>query len=419
MHRTILKVSVFVTFALLAIGMFVGAQSVSEAPAGYDGLTNGSTTQAAMNSAAEVFTEIDTPATGLGPIYNATSCVDCHQNMAVGGAAETTVLRAGHVSQGEHTADNYFREFTRRRDTNGSSSSFTAATAVLTNGDTILDRSLINQRAICAEAQSHVMPKDSSTTPRLSLSILGDGYVEAVPDTTFEALAKQNGGEAIRVPVLESPTTNEVGRFGWKDQHASLLSFAGDAYLNEMGITNALFPDEVTTVCEPPGVPHPNDTDNDIASFALFMRATKVPTRGTITPQVTQGAVIFQAIGCASCHIGTMVTAPAGTTIHGGTYVISDAVGGKQFHPFGDFLMHDIGTGDGIQQNGPADTIYKIRTAPLWGLRTRTQMLHDASASTVEQAILKHQHEAAIQAQRYRNLTPAQKLLLSTFLRSL
>jgi CxxC motif-containing protein (DUF1111 family) len=129
--------------------------------------------------------------------------------------------------------------------------------------------------------------------------------------------------------------------------------------------------------------------------------------------------VIFQAIGCASCHIGTMVTAPAGTTIHGGTYVISDAVGGKQFHPFGDFLMHDIGTGDGIQQNGPADTIYKIRTAPLWGLRTRTQMLHDASASTVEQAILKHQHEAAIQAQRYRNLTPAQKLLLSTFLRSL
>jgi CxxC motif-containing protein (DUF1111 family) len=419
MRRIIFIATVVLTATLLAISMYLGAQSVSEASAGFDGQTNGTASQSAMDTAAAIFTEIETPAKGLGPIYNATACVECHQNMAVGGAAQTTVLRAGHASRGEHSRDNYLHDFRRRNDTNGSSGTFTAATAILNNGQTIPDRSLINQRAICPDAQSHVSTAENVSTPRLSLSVLGDAFVEAVPDATFLALAKQNGGEAIAVPVLESPNTSAVGRFGWKDQHASLLSFAGDAYFNEMGITNDLFPDEATTACEPAGVPHPNDVDHDLSNLALFMRATKVPPRGPITAQVNQGQAIFEAIGCATCHVSTLVTAPASTAIHGGAYIVSTALGGKQFHPFGDFLLHDIGTGDGIQQNGPADTAYKIRTAPLWGLRTRTQLLHDASAMTVEHAIHKHRNEAASEAQKYTQLTPAQKQLLDVFLSSL
>jgi CxxC motif-containing protein (DUF1111 family) len=419
MRRTIFVAAVLLAAIFLAISMYLGAQSPSEAPAGFDGQTNGTASQSAMDTAAGVFTEIETPEKGLGPIYNATSCVECHQNMAVGGATQTTVLRAGHVSRGEHSRDNYLHDPRRRSDTNSSSGTFTAATAVLTNGDTIPDRSLINQRAICADAQSHVSSTENVSSPRLALSVLGDAFVEAVPDATFLALAKQNGGEAIMVPVLESPSTSEVGRFGWKDQHASLFSFAGDAYFNEMGITNELFPDEAITVCEPASVPHPNDVDHDLVNLTLFMRATKVPPRGPVTAQVNQGQAIFEAIGCAQCHVSTLVTAAGGTAIHGGAYAISAALGGKQFHPFGDFLLHDIGTGDGIQQNGPADTAYKIRTAPLWGLRTRTQLLHDASAMTVEQAIQKHSHEAASEAQRYRQLTTAQKQLLDVFLNSL
>jgi CxxC motif-containing protein (DUF1111 family) len=419
MRRTILVANVLLTATLLAISMHLAAQSVSEAPAGFDGQTNGAASQSAMDTAAGVFTEIETPQKGLGPIFNATSCADCHQNMAVGGAAQTTVLRAGHVSHGEHSRDNYLHDSRRRNDTNGSSGTFTAATAVLTDGETIPDRSLINQRAICADVQSHVSTAENVSTPRLSLSALGDAFVEAVPDATLLALAKQNGGEAIMVPVLESPSTSEVGRFGWKDQHASLFSFAGDAYFNEMGITNELFPDEATSTCEPPGVPHPNDVDHDLVNLALFMRATKVPPRAPITAQVNQGQAIFEAIGCATCHVSTLVTAPAGSAIHGGAYVVTAALGSKQFHPFGDFLLHDIGTGDGIQQNGPADTAYKIRTAPLWGLRTRTQLLHDASAMTLEQAIQKHTHEAAGEAHRYGQLTSGQKQLLDVFLNSL
>src|SRR6202045_5536927 len=222
MPRTIFIATVVLTASLLAISMYLGAQSPSEAPTGFDGQTNGTASQSAMDTAAGVFTEIETPEKGLGPIYNATSCVECHQNMAAGGGAQTTVLRAGHVSRGEHSRDNYLHDSKRRSDTNGSSGTFTAATAILTNGDTIPDRSLINQRAICADAQSHASTAENVSTPRLSLSTLGDAFVEAVPDATFLALAKQNGGEAIPVPVLESPNISEVGRFGWKNQHANL-----------------------------------------------------------------------------------------------------------------------------------------------------------------------------------------------------
>jgi hypothetical protein len=114
--------------------------------------------------------------------------------MAVGGAAETTVLRAGHVSRGEHSRDNYLHDSRRRSDTNGSSATFTAATAILTNGETIPDRSLVNQRAICADVQSHVTNAENISTPRLALSVLGDAFVEAVPDATFLALAKRRRG---------------------------------------------------------------------------------------------------------------------------------------------------------------------------------------------------------------------------------
>ena len=420
MPRNIFKPAIAISFGCLAIGMYVGAQSnIAEAPAGFDNQTNGAISQAMMNGAAGVFSEIETPEKGLGPMYNGVSCAECHQNMAMGGGAQAQVLRAGHTSRGEHSGDNYLHDFRRRHDTNGSSSTFTAASAVLTNGDVITDRSLINQRAICADAQPHATTADNTRTGRISLSVLGDGFVEAVPDATFLALAKQNHGEAIMVPVLETPTTTEVGRFGWKTQHASLLSFAGDAYFNEMGITNELFPDELTTVCEPAGVPHPNDVNHDLGDLAAFIRATKVPPRGPITAQVNQGQMIFEAIGCASCHVSTLVTAPAGTAIHGDAYVVPDALGGKQFHPFGDFLLHDIGTGDGVQQNGPVETAYKMRTSPLWGLRTRTQLFHDGSAITIEEAIHKHGHEAADEAQRFRNLPQSQKQLLYAFLRSL
>jgi len=417
MRRLVSKFTVATTFALLAIGISISAQQVMEAPAGFDGLTNGSVPQNVMNDASAQFQEIETAVpNGLGPVFNDVSCVNCHQSQAVGGAAQVLEFRAGHNDPGRPS---WFQERRHRGDTNGSTGTFVAATAITANGTAIPNRSLINQRAICPDAQEHVTDVDNIRATRLALGLFGDAFVEAVPDATLLAIAKRNHGEAIMVDVLESPGTQEVGRFGWKTQHASLLSFAGDAYVNEMGVTNPLFPDEATQVCQPAqGVTQPNNID-DINTFTTFMRALKVPPRGPITAQVIQGQAIFERIGCAGCHVETLVTAPAGTAIHGAFYVLSDAIGGKQIHPFGDFLLHDIGTGDGIVQNGPPDTQYKVRTMPLWGLRTRTQLLHDGSAGTYSEAIERHEREAADEAFRFRRLGPAQKKLLYQFLESL
>ena len=94
------------------------------------------------------------------------------------------------------------------------------------------------------------------------------------------------------VPVLEAASRARIGRFGWKNQHASLVSFSADAYLNEMGITSPLFPDENTSNGRFVGsgsgydpVADPEDDGVDVKAFADFMRATKAPPRGACQPR--------------------------------------------------------------------------------------------------------------------------------------
>ena len=99
------------------------------------------------------------------------------------------------------------------------------------------------------------------------------------------------------------------------------------------------------------------------------MRSTKAPSRGPITADVQAGESLFTEIGCASCHISSITTAPPGTSINGGTFTVPQALGNKIIHPYSDFLIHDIGTGDGIPFLPTpefASTATQIRTAPLW-----------------------------------------------------
>jgi len=232
-------------------------------------------------------------------------------------------------------------------------------------------------------------------------------------------------GEAVEVPVLEAPGQTRIGRFGWKDQHSSLLSFIGDAYLNEMGVTNRLRLKDVTTVgkisSDPEDVPD-NLGLSDIDHFAQFIRGTKAPPRDAIlaaSGASQAGQQLFDQIGCSTCHVSTIVTAPAGTVINGGTFPVPDALGNKIIHPYSDFLLHDIGTGDGIVQNPPEDTANKLRTVPLWGLRMHPRHMHDLKSLTLEDAIERHSGEAAHVRRRFRELSPAEQQALITFLNSL
>jgi CxxC motif-containing protein (DUF1111 family) len=412
--------------ALSALGAGVvgtAATSATEAPAGFNtpsfngtaSINNGLVEPAGDTFARDqqVYEENETVAQGLGPVYNATSCVTCHQNPNSGAASQITELRVGH------------------NDANGN---FVNPTILINDGqDTITGRSIVNDRAIGPQAQEHIPDTENIRTLRAALNTLGDGFVEAIDDTTLMAIAQEqpmlsNGkihGEIVEAPIFEAPGQTRVGRFGWKDQHSSLLSFIADAYLNEMGITNRLRPTDVTKVLKTTTDPEDQPDDlglADIDHFAQFIRGTMVPPRDTAlaaTPAALKGQHLFRQIGCNLCHVEAITTAPVGTVIDGGMFTVPEALGDKVIHPFSDYLLHDIGTGDGIVQVGPQDTANKLRTAPLWGVRTKARFMHDLGSLSLANAIARHQGEAQELAKTFRELSPADQQALITFLNSL
>ena len=441
------KIAFFFIIGAAAIAT-VAQQYATEAPAGFTTPTIGQTvgpmeellatpgSQSVSNGIAEPtgdtyaldqaqFERRHDPSTGLGPIFNATACVECHNNAGVAGAAsQFTEVRVGHKVNAKG-------DIVSPKDPNGI---FVNPSVIINDGaTTISGRALVNDRAICPQAQEHVPDTEDIRTLRAVLNVLGDGFVEAVDDKTFLAiaanqLAESNGmihGEAIQVPILEAPGHTGLGKFGWKGQDPTILSFSADAYLNEMGVTNRLKPKDVTTVCKITA--DPEDTPDalnlaDIDHFAQFIRGTQAPPRDAALAATTDAVVgqsLFNSVGCASCHAETLITDPPGTVINGGVYKVPAALGNKIIHPFGDFLLHDVGTGDGIVQAGPADTANKLRTAPLWGLRIRSRFMHDNASLTLGDAIQRHRGEAQDVIKHFNDLTDAQQQQLITFLRSL
>jgi len=431
---------IFFAAAVLGFVLLSAVPPGPDAPSGFDNESNGMVDDATHQADQMAFEGVEQLSDGLGPLYNAQSCRECHQSPVSGGVSQVTELRVGH--QGP---DGRFRS---------------PEIPIAHGAEVITGRSLVNDRAICPNAafpdkeiQEHVPETETIRTLRLSLSVMGDGFVEAIADQTLVDLSKQQCksshgkicGQVLYVPIVEAHGQMAVGRFGWKDQHASLLSFAGDAYLNEMGITNRLQPNEVTNLCNT--VHEPNDKTgsdglSDIDHFARFMRATKAPARDIQVAGTTaarKGLTLFDKIGCATCHVETLTTAPAGTKINGGTFTIPAALGAITLHPFGDFLMHNVGTGDGILQatrehyghqvfqqmsaylskQDFESSRNKIRTAPLWGVRLRSRLMHDGASLTLLEAITRHRGEATHVTQQFEKLKRPDQNAVIEFLKSL
>jgi CxxC motif-containing protein (DUF1111 family) len=387
--------------------------AVTEAPTGFDGLSNGNCTQAEMRATGGTFSEVEAFEDGIGPVFNNVSCISCHENPRGTAENDTNLKLFG-----------------------GTGSQITELRAGHFNGVSFVDHpggSLINDRANDRSIQEHILSGNEVQTLRLTISLAGDGFVEAIDSNTLLAISNAQPaaqrGTLIQVPVLEAPGNNRGGRFGWKDQHSSLLSFASDAYINEMGVTNRFAQTENTSngtvvqggafdgKADPAGTGE--DDAGDIDAFTAFMRCLKAPPRGPINGNVTNGNNVFNSIGCATCHVGTITTAPAGTVINGGALTVSTALGDKNIHPFSDFLLHDVGTGDGIVQNGGQGTRNQVRTAALWGIGARTRFMHDGASLTASAAITRHGGQATTARNNFNALSATNQANVLAFIFSL
>ena len=354
-----------------------------------------------------IFSESETPDDGLGPVYNDVGCVSCHQNGGAGGSSQTRELRAGNLVNG-----------------------------VFVEPPGNQNRSLVQLRALSPVIQETLslpgIANQGVRAFRTSLNLIGDGFIEAIDSNVLNAnrLNQPAGfqGTLIQVPVVEAGGAARAGRFGIKNQHSSLVSFSGDAYLNEMGITNIFdgsggnsennsFGQSVAAFDT---VEDPEDDGLDAQAFAQFIRQLRAPGRGPITAAVTRGEALFGTVRCSICHTPTFNTVAPGTAINQGAFIVPAALGNKSIRPFSDFLLHDVGTGDGIVQNGGAGTRNMVRTAPLWGLRMRPELMHDGLSLSLNDAIQRHGGVGGTDSRnRFNARTAAERADIIAFLNSL
>lgn len=347
-----------------------------------------------FDAGRDAFEEVEVAADGLGPVFNGTSCAGCHSVGATGGGSTVVETRFGTITDGV---------FDPLAELGGS--------LIQTDG--------IGPAGACTFVGEQVPREATIVAGRRTTPLFGLGLVDAVPDGTFLALARVQKffqpATAGRPNIVTDLTTGRraVGKFGWKGQVPNLLQFSADAYLNEMGITTPLFPDEscpqgdcALLACDPlPGV---DDDLEDVELFRDFMTLLGPPPRLRSTLATLQGSLLFDEIGCASCHVRTLATGPSDVA----------ALRFRTFQPFSDFLLHDMGgLGDGVAQ-GRA-TGREMRTAPLWGLRLLTTFLHDGRALSIEEAILAHDGQARRARARFAALPATKKARLLEFLGSL
>jgi CxxC motif-containing protein (DUF1111 family) len=354
---------------------------VATSAAALDGLAEAE--MARFQEGAREFGEVESAAEGLGPFFNGSSCGHCHYEGGLGGGGVMRVTRVMCL----------------------------ATTGEL---DPPATGSLLHVFSTRADLATPSIPRDCDavTSERRTTNVLGAGLIEAIEDAEIlaEEVSQQQGVSGRAAIVRDVASGFErVGRFGWKAQHATLDAFAADAYRSEIGITNELFRDEIAPggdaqlLAAMDSVPDPEASVGAVAALADFMRFSAPPPASS---ELARGAASFRSVGCAACHREAYHTrADAGS------------LAAREVRLYSDLLLHDLGTGDGIPQEAALPS--EIRTAPLWGLRRVSLLLHDGRASSIDGAIMAHAGQASDAQQSYAALSDAERRELLEFLNSL
>jgi CxxC motif-containing protein (DUF1111 family) len=339
---------------------------------------------------------VETIHDGLGPVFNEKSCGSCHNVGATGGTGVQFEIRAGRLVNGVFDS------------------------LVSQGGQLFQLFGVAGQIAGC-NVGGEVVPSTANVrAKRRTTALFGLGLVDATPDSTFTGLASSEpSGIRGRVNMVQNIAAGRstVGKFGWKAQVPTLHQFSGDAYLNEMGITNPEFPTESAPQGDPSRVaacdlvPGLEDDGEDVNLFTNFMRFLAPAPTATRSAQAQAGDPLFTQVGCDGCHRRTLTS---------GSNAVA-ALSNKTYHPFSDFLLHDMGSlGDNIGDQGQAG-LREMRTAPLWGIRfaNPNDLLHDGRAHSLNDAILMHAGQAQASRDAFNALSSTNKQNLIEFIKTL
>jgi CxxC motif-containing protein (DUF1111 family) len=336
-----------------------------------------------------VFSTVFTPATGLGPLFNSTSCAQCHNNPTLGGYGDSVEIHttAYHPGAPCQTLD--------------------------ANGGPVVQQHATPALEAALHITSEPMPAGGTGIGRRTTPLIfGLGLLDAVSDYTIKGLAqvRQPFGVRGRAAVLAD---GSVGRFGRKASVSSLDAFNAGAFFNEMGITNRLNPVEGTVAGRPlpRGVDRARDPELDAASLAAtnaFVRFLAPVAPLPLTEEGKYGWQLFSLVGCATCHTPTLQTGPS-------RYA---ALKFKRINAYSDLLLHDMGDQEADICNGVA-TPREFRTQPLMGMQFLDMFMHDGESATIEEAVQRHGGEASTVRDRFQRLSPRQRAAIVSFVSAL
>ncbi|WP_423128518.1 di-heme oxidoredictase family protein [Gaoshiqia sp. Z1-71] len=344
----------------------------------------------------EAFSDVFTAETGLGPLFVATSCVGCHAGDGKGHPF-TTLTRFGQVD----SMSNQFLHL---------------------GGPQLQNRSIPGY-------EPEQIPEGATFSKMTPPAVTGLGFLELVSDGDILAMTDPEDADAdgisgvpnwIDIPSFVTPSPGAatrggkyIGRFGKKAGAYNLLHQTVEAYNQDIGITSTFEPVDVYSG----NAIGPEVTDKAVRDVVFYLQTLKAPVqRDQDAPEVIHGGDIFVQIGCADCHTQTLTTG----------YSPVEALSYKEFHPYTDLLLHDMGPGldDGYTE-GTAKTS-EWRTPPLWGLGLSPDaqggqffLMHDGRAKSIDEAIQLHGGEAGKSKNGFNQLSQQERDGLIKFLKSL
>jgi CxxC motif-containing protein (DUF1111 family) len=384
------------------------------------------------------------------PGYTASACFSCHHLDGKGappddkgmGAMLLKLFSASSTDSGS-APDPIYGTVLDQRAQNGTAPEVKASTRWETVDGTFADGTPYTLRkpvVALNDLRDGALAASSHVSPRIPRPVFGLGFLEAVAEQTILALADpddaNHDGISGRPNFVTDPGTgaSALGRFGWKAGTASLKEQAALAFVNDIGVTSALYPEHrcgpMQTACSNASSgASPQLSASDLDHIQAYLRELSVPPRRNYEdPQAIEGKAIFASTGCGNCHVPNLVTSS--------TYEIAE-LRNIDIQPFTDLLLHDMG--DGLADDAPVEegtaTGREWRTCPLWGNGTGAAVmypaidafdpnghppaggvyLHDGRARSITEAILWHGGEAQPMRDGFASMSAADRAALLAY----